>query len=89
VACSESKLDEVQTEIILPPDFVDLAVATVASPTGLAFTPDGRLLVTTQTGTVRVIANGQLLAQPALNIGALLCSDSERELLRSASSIAV
>jgi glucose/arabinose dehydrogenase len=81
VGCGESKLDEVQEEIILPPDFVDRAIATVPGPTGLAFTPDSRLLITTQLGAVRVIANGQLLAQPALNLGPQLCTNSERGLL--------
>lgn len=80
-ATGESELEETQAPIILPPDFVDRAVATVGGPTGLAFTPDGRLLVTTQLGTVRVIVNGQLRTQPALNIGASLCTNSERGLL--------
>lgn len=79
--CSESTLDDTRAEIVLPPDFVDRAVATVTNPTGLAFTPDGRLLVTTQTGTVRVIVNGQLLAQPAISFGTLMCTNSERGLL--------
>jgi hypothetical protein len=30
-----------------PPGFTDTPVANVASPTGLAFTPDERLLITT------------------------------------------
>jgi glucose/arabinose dehydrogenase len=80
-ACSEDKLDETQATIILPPDFVDRAVAAIPAPTGLAFTPDGRLLVTTQPGTVRVIANGQLRTQAALDLGTRLCSNSERGLL--------
>jgi glucose/arabinose dehydrogenase len=80
-ACNDESLDESQEPITLPPNFVDRAVAAVGAPTGLAFTPDGRLLVTTQPGTVRVIVNGQLRAQPALDLGARLCSNSERGLL--------
>ena len=71
---------------VVPPNFVDELVASVGSPTALAFTPDGRLLITTQQGLVRVVdANGNLLATPALNLGTggqnVLCSNSERGLL--------
>jgi glucose/arabinose dehydrogenase/PKD repeat protein len=71
----------------VPPGFVDELVATVGSPTALAFTPDGRLLITTQQGLVRVFSAGALLATPALNLGGttgganVLCSNSERGLL--------
>ncbi len=37
-------------------------------PWSLAFTPDGRLLVTERPGRVRVIQNGALLAEPALTL---------------------
>ncbi|HEY4590959.1 MAG TPA: hypothetical protein VIJ61_01045, partial [Thermoanaerobaculia bacterium] len=50
----------------LPAGFSDTLVASVASPTALAFTPDGRLLATSQTGALRVIQNGTLLATAAL-----------------------
>ena len=39
----------------LPNGFTDTFVANVESPTALAFTPDGRLLITTQFGALRVI----------------------------------
>ena len=52
-----------------PAGFADTLVAAVDDPTALAFTPDGRLLVTSQTGKLRVIAGGALLAQPALDLG--------------------
>ncbi len=64
-----------------PVGFEDAIVATVASPTGLAFTPDGRLLITTQTGALRVVQNGTLLATSALNLSASICTNSERGLL--------
>ena len=38
----------------LPANFTDALVATVGSPTALAFTPGGRLLITTQGGALRV-----------------------------------
>jgi hypothetical protein len=37
----------------VPAGFTDVQVAIVASPTGIAFTPDGRLLITTQPGPPR------------------------------------
>lgn len=66
---------------VLPPGFSDDLVATVGGPTALAFTPDGRMLVTTQAGTLRVVANGSLVAAPALDLTARICSNSERGLL--------
>jgi glucose/arabinose dehydrogenase len=58
-------------------------VASVASPTALAFTPDGRMLITTQTGQLRVYANGSLISTPALDLASAgnFCSTSERGLL--------
>lgn len=35
---------------VVPAGFDDQTIASVGSPTGLAFTPDGRLLITTQPG---------------------------------------
>jgi aldose sugar dehydrogenase len=37
-------------------------------PWSLAFAPDGRLFLTERTGRVRIVQNGQLLAQPALTV---------------------
>ena len=65
----------------VPANFEDVAIANVAAPTALAFTPDGRLLITTQPGQLRIYQNGALLATPALNIGSRLCTNSERGLL--------
>ena len=65
----------------VPAGFEDTLVATVASPTGVAFTPDGRLLVTTQSGRLRIVENGVLVATPALDLAAILCTNSERGLL--------
>jgi glucose/arabinose dehydrogenase len=66
---------------IVPAGFSDTLVADVASPTALAFTPDGRLLITTQGGNLRVW-NGSLITTPALTIPASsICTNSERGLL--------
>ena len=57
--------------IVLPPGFTDEQVTPLASPTALAFTPDGRLLITTQPGQLRVYQNGSLVGTPALNLASL------------------
>ncbi len=68
--------------ITLPTGFTDTVLFDLELPTALAFTPDGRLLATTQTGQLRVYKNGALLATPALSFGAgSICSNSERGLL--------
>ena len=65
----------------LPPGFTDELVAWISAPTALASTPDGRLLITTQPGQLRIVQNGTLLTTPALDLSARLCSNSERGLL--------
>lgn len=70
-----------EAQPVLPPGFGDAVVASIASPTGLAFTPDGRLLVTTQPGRLRVIRDGTLLSTPAIDLSSVICADSERGLL--------
>lgn len=72
----------------LPAGFVDEAVVTVGGPTALTFTPDGRMLVTTQGGNLRVVKNGALLPTAALTFNTLstgadpkICTESERGLL--------
>lgn len=65
----------------VPAGFQDALVASVTSPTALAFTPDGRLLITGQTGRLWIYQNNALLSTPALDLAAVLCSNSERGLL--------
>ena len=65
----------------LPAGFSDTLVATVTQPTAVAFTPDGRTLITSKPGQLRVVKGGALLAAPALDIGARICPQSERGLL--------
>ena len=75
----------------LPAGFIDELITTVAGPTSLAFTPDGRLLVTQQSGQMRVIENETLLPAPALDMldpnhdgsfaDSLICNDTERGVL--------
>ena len=66
----------------LPPGFTDELIASVSSPTSLAFTPDGRLLVITQGGLLRAYTpNNFVLIRNALNLSAVLCTNEERGLL--------
>ena len=65
----------------MPAGFTDAQVTAVGSPTALAFTPDGRMLIGTQPGKVRLRAGGQLMAAPALDLGSSICFRGERGLL--------
>lgn len=65
----------------VPAGFSDQLVANIGSPTAFAFTPDGRMLVTTKQGAVRVVQGGNLLATPAIDLVGAICSNSERGLL--------
>ncbi|MCP3139142.1 PQQ-dependent sugar dehydrogenase [Pyxidicoccus xibeiensis] len=76
-----AELESAEAAITLPPSYTDAQVTAIARPTALAFTPDGRLLITTQPGQLRVYANGALLPTPALDLTARLCTNSERGLL--------
>ena len=64
----------------VPPNFTDSLVAAVPAATALAFTPDGRLLVTSQSGSLHVVEDGALVSTPALTLTSI-CTDSERGLL--------
>jgi glucose/arabinose dehydrogenase len=64
----------------LPTGFAETRIATgLASPTAMAFAPDGRLFVAQQGGALRVIKNGALLSQPFLTVS--VNSSGERGLL--------
>ena len=65
----------------VPAGFEDRLVADAGSPTALAFTPDGRMLIATQPGQLKVYQNGRLLSTPALDLSSRACSNSERGLL--------
>jgi glucose/arabinose dehydrogenase len=65
----------------LPSGFDDQLLASAGKPIALAFTPDGRMLVATQPGQLRVYKNGALLQTPALNISSKICTNSERGML--------
>ncbi len=53
----------------LPSGFSETVLASgLTSPTAMAFAPDGRLFVTQQGGSLRVIKNGTLLATPFVTV---------------------
>ena len=63
------------------PGLQDTRCSASDAPTSIAFTPDGRMLVTTQGGQLRVAtAAGALLGSPAVTVP-LPCTNSERGLL--------
>ena len=64
----------------LPSGFVETTVASgIASPTAMAIAPDGRIFICSQTGALRVIKNGVLLATPFVTLS--VDSVGERGLL--------
>jgi len=68
----------------VPANFVDELVTSVPAATALAFTPDGRMLITDKDGRLRVFKNGALLPTAALDLSSSpskICTDSERGLL--------
>ncbi len=66
----------------IPDGFTNTLVATISAPTAIAFTPDGRMLVAAQGGTLRIVTDGLLNATPALTIPSTrICTNSERGLL--------
>lgn len=69
----------------LPPGFSDLPVAGVGSPTSLTPLADGRVLVTSQNGTVGAIPVPPTGAVTPISVpGLSVCSNSERGLLGAA-----
>lgn len=59
----------------------ELVVGGVDSPTALAFTPGGGMLVASKGGRLYLVEGGELRQPPVLDIAARLCTQSERGLL--------
>ena len=74
-------VDTASAASVLPAGFADQLVAKVGSPTAMAFTPDGRILVTSKAGNLSVIKNGSVLTTPAIDLTARVCDDGERGLV--------
>ncbi len=65
----------------VPAGFTDALFVSVGSPTDLTFAPDGRMLVTSQGGSLRVYGGaGTLLGTTTIPAGQI-CTNSERGLL--------
>jgi len=63
-----------------PADFAQVLVANgISNPTAMAFAPDGRIFVAQQSGALRVIKNGTLLATPFITLS--VNDDGERGLI--------
>ncbi|MFL6070211.1 MAG: PQQ-dependent sugar dehydrogenase [Actinomycetes bacterium] len=60
---------------------VDRLVGDVPAPTDIAFTPNGRGLITSRAGTLRIIRDDAVLAHPAVDLSGRICSNGERGLL--------
>ena len=66
----------------VPTGFQDeMVVDGIGEPTALAFVPDGRVLVATKSGIVRVIKNGALLPTPFIDLQAKVNDYWDRGLL--------
>src|SRR5215218_8281088 len=65
----------------VPAGFSDTLITDICSPTAIAFAPDGRTLITTQLGQLRVYQNGALLSAPALDLSNRICTNQLRGLL--------
>lgn len=65
----------------LPAGFTDIVVTQAAAPTALAALPDGRLLVASQTGALRIVRDGQPPVIAFTFPASSLCTNSERGLL--------
>ncbi len=65
-------LESLETRVTpstLPPGFTESVFASgLTGPTSMAFAPDGRLFVTEQGGTVRVVSNGTLQPTPFVSL---------------------
>jgi glucose/arabinose dehydrogenase len=59
----------VEAAVTVPAGFSDSTfVSGLGSPTAMAFAPDGRIFVAQQSGELRVVKNGALLATPFVSL---------------------
>lgn len=65
----------------VPTGFDDRRITSVERPTAMAFTPDGRMLVGTQPGVLRLRKVGATSTSKVLDISGKICSNSERGML--------
>jgi glucose/arabinose dehydrogenase len=58
--------------------FEDTLVASLNAPMDIAWTPDGRILVPTKGGQLRVLVSETLQSTPAIDLGSIMCTNGER-----------
>jgi glucose/arabinose dehydrogenase/PKD repeat protein len=63
--------------ITIPVGFDDQAVTILPRPTAMDWTPDGRMVITTHAGMVRIFKNGTLNSTAALDWRSNTCKDEE------------
>jgi glucose/arabinose dehydrogenase len=69
------------TTAVVPDQFTDTGIASITRPTAIAFMPDGRMLVTSQTGQLSVIIGDVVQPRLALDLSSRICTEIERGLL--------
>src|SRR3954454_12216717 len=52
----------------LPSGYTESIISGLNAPTAMAFSPDGRLFVSEQAGSLRIIQNGALLSTPFMTV---------------------
>jgi glucose/arabinose dehydrogenase len=72
-------LPSVASAAILPTGFTETPIAAINNPTAMAIAPDGRVFVSEQTGSLRVVKNDVLLPTPFVTL--TVSSSGERGLL--------
>lgn len=76
-----ASLDAKPAAAAVPAGFGDRLVTPLQDALALTFTPDGRMLITTKSGRLRVYKDGALLQTPALDLSGAICTEGERGLL--------
>lgn len=79
VALAALLLAPMLTAATVPAGFTETTISGLSSPTAMALAPDGRIFVCQQSGALRVIKNGALLATPFVTLA--VDSTVERGLL--------
>lgn len=83
LALSPAALEPAPAPLTVPPGYTEtLLGSSLSRPVGLAFTPDGRLLIAEQyTGIIKVFKNGSVLATPYATVSPVYTGDNESGLL--------
>lgn len=80
-AAANTSGDSIDPVNALAKGLTDRRAGRVSAPTDIVFTPDGRGLITTDTGRLRVLGSNGLVPGAAVNLSNRICDDNERGLL--------